>query len=171
MISTRCPYCDNRNNNNFTFKKYSNTRDIICSKCGLNYKASFTVYDTIYTYEEELKKVLPQDKIDTVKRVITKYLGYSGKGGYENSENITLNREFNERISNYDNALVISLKGTATYYSDEYRTVRFYITHDSVRAEVTSEYTWAQKYWFVGETLEEKVDNYIQQALVKWKTI
>ena len=171
MISTKCPYCDNRNNNNFTFKKYSNTRDIICSKCGLKYKTSFTISDTIYTYEEELKKVLPQDKIDVVKKVISKYLDYRGKGGYENTRNITLDREFKEHISNYDNALVISLHGEATYYSSEYRTVRFYITHDSVRAEVTSAYTWAQRYWFVGETLEEKVDNYIQQALVKWKII
>ena len=103
--------------------------------------------------------------------VISKYLDYSGKGGYDNSENIVLSNEFKEHISNYDKALVISLRGTATYYSNEYRVVRFYITHDNVRPEVTSQFTWQQKYWFVGETLEEKVDNYIQQALVKWKII
>lgn len=171
MISTRCPYCGEYNNNNFTFKISSNYRDIVCKKCELKYKVDFSVQDSVYTYEEELKKVLPQDEIDIIKKVITKYLGHSGKGGYENSRKIKINSEFAERISNYDNALVISLAGTAEYYGEEYRTVRFYITPDNVRAEVTSLSTWAQRSWFNGKTLEEKVDNYIQQALVKWETI
>ena len=82
MIRTKCPYCGNYDENDFTFKETSSSQDIICKKCGLKYKANFYVQDTIYTYEEEQKK--PQDKIDTIKKVISKYFNYSGKGGYEN---------------------------------------------------------------------------------------
>ena len=171
MIPTICPYCNNRNNNDFTFKVSSNYRDVVCNKCGLKYKVTFYVQDTVYTIEDELKKVLPQDKIDTIKKVVSKYLNYCGKGGYENRRNIKLAKNFNEHISNYDNALVISLQGEGTHYGTEYRTVRFYITHDAVRPEVVAQYTWRQKYWFRGENLEECVDNYVQKALVKWKTI
>ena len=171
MFSTRCPYCGKYNKNNFTFKKCSNYRDIVCNECGSKYKVSFYVQDTVYTYDEELKKVLPQDKIEIIKNVIGKYLNYKGKGGYENSRTILISSEIKEYMSSSDNAIVISLTGKAEYYGNEFRIVRFYVTYNNVRAEVTSEFTWNQRSWFVGETLEEKVDNYIQQALIKWETI
>lgn len=171
MIRTRCPYCGNYDDNNFVFKKSSSQRDVVCSKCSLKYQVSFYVQDNVYTYDDELKKVLPQDKIDTIKKVISKYLNYQGKGGYESSQTITLDKEFEERISSHDKALIISFSGKSHYYKNEYRTVRFYITYDSVSPEVTSQYTWRQKYWFRGNTLEEQVDNYIKEALVKWETI
>lgn len=171
MIRTRCPYCGNYDENNFVFNETSSKRDVVCSKCSLKYQVSFYVQDIVYTYDDELKKVLPQDKIDIIKKVISKYFGYSGKGGYENSRHITLDKELSESISNYDNALIITFSGKARYFQSEYRTVRFYITHNDVRPEITSQYTWEQNYWFKGETLEEKVDNYIKEALVKWETI
>ena len=171
MIRTICPYCGNYDKNDFTFNETSTKKDVVCKKCGLKYQVSFYVQDSVYTYDEELKKVLPQDKIDTIKKVISKYLNYQGKGGYESSRIIMLDKEFEEHISSYDKALIISFSGKARYYENEYRTVRFYITYDSVIPEVTSQYTWTQKYWFKGNTLEEQVDNYIKEALVKWQTI
>jgi transcription elongation factor Elf1 len=171
MFYTNCPYCNNYNKHNFTFRYVSNSRDITCEKCGLTYNADFRVQSQTSSYDEELKKVLRQDFIDTVKKVITKYLGYEGKGGYENTRNITLDNKWEERISNYDNALVISFSGRARYYGTDYRTVRFFITYDSIWPQVTSEYKWVQSHWFVGATLEEKVDNYIQKCLIKWETI
>jgi transcription elongation factor Elf1 len=171
MIKTKCPYCGEYNSNNFTFKISSNKRDVICKKCSLIYKVSFRVEDSVYTYEEELKKVLPQEKIDTIKNVISKYFNYQGKGGYQNSRTITLSSDLAEYISNSDNALVISFMGRATYYGNEYRKVRFYVTANDVWAEVTSMYNWRQSHWFKGETLDEQVDSYIQHALVKWETI
>lgn len=49
---------------------------------------------------EELKKVIPKDKIEMVKNICSKYLNYRGKGGYENSRDITINSDIEERIIN-----------------------------------------------------------------------
>ena len=36
--------------------KHRLKKDVVCKKCGLKYQVSFYVQDSVYTYDEELKK-------------------------------------------------------------------------------------------------------------------
>ena len=114
-----CPYCNEYNEYNFKIcKQYSNYRKVKCDKCNLEFEISVYCEVSCRAYSEELKKVRPKDKIEMVKNICSKYLKYSGKGGYENSRNITINSVIEERIINWnnENCYCISLGGIATYY-------------------------------------------------------
>lgn len=168
-----CPYCDNYFSKDFRIcKQYGNYRDVICDNCGGKFQASIYVEIKSTSYEDELEKVLPQDIIKIVRDVCSKYLNYTGKGGYENSRTITINDKIEEMIRPYDNCYHITLGGKAKYYENEYRTVFFDIFPDGhIDYRVGAMYVWHQKYWWQGNTIEEKINNYIQHALIKWETI
>ena len=174
-FSIKCPYCDKYSEYNFKIcKQYSNYRKVKCDKCNLQFEINAYCEVSCSADSEELKKVIPKDKIEMVKNICSKYLEYSGKGGYENSQDITINSVIEESIINWDNenCYCISLGGTATYYGIECRSVNFYIyPSGKIEQECTSAYNWKQNCWFKGNTIEEKIDNYIQNVLIKWKTI
>lgn len=170
-----CPYCYEYNEYNFKIcKEYSNVRKVKCNKCNLQFEVNIYCQVSCIANREELKKVIPKDKIEMVKNICSKYLNYNGQGGYDNIRRITINSNIEERIinSNDENCYCISLSGKARYYSDEYRTVAFYIYPDGkILQECYSLYRHTLNCWFVGNTIEEKIENYIQKVLIKWKTI
>ena len=47
--------------------------------------------------------LIPKDKVEMVKNICSKYLKYRGKGGYENSRDITINSDIGEKIINWNN--------------------------------------------------------------------
>lgn len=171
----KCPYCDEYNEYNFKIcKQYSNYRKVKCDKCNLQFEISVNCKISCSADSEELKKVIPKDKVEMVKNICSKYLKYSGKGGYENSRDIKINSNIEEKIINWnnENCYCISLGGRANYYESEFRSVCFYIyPSGKIEQECMSTYNWKQNYWFKGDTIEEKIDNYIQNVLIKWKTI
>ncbi len=172
-FSLTCPYCNNYFSEDFRIcKQYGNYRDAICDKCGGKFQVAIHIDMKSISYEEELAKVLPQDVIQMVRNICDKYINYTGKGGYEKSRTIIISEKIEESIRPYDNCYHIALSGKAKYYDFEYRTVFFDIFPDGhIDYCVGSMNVYHQRYWWKGETLEEKVDNYIQQALVKWETI
>lgn len=172
MINSKCPYCGEYNNNNFKITKhYSNSRNVACHKCNGKYNIGVSLMVDETSVKGELEKVLPQDKIETIRNVIKKYLGYQGMGGYENRSKITIDKEYYEGIDYSDNCYSFTLHAKENRYGDEFRYVWFEVTHNDVRFGVHSHFDWKQRSWFHGDTLEEKVTNYIENALVKFKTI
>lgn len=173
MIRSRCPYCESYNENNFRITKdYSNKRSVICPKCEAKYNISISTNVREESIKGELEKVIPKDVIDMVINTVTKFLDWTGPGGYEKSRTIKVDSKYRSYYSYNSNAYVISLSASATYYSSKYRTVTFYIKPGGkIEHEVRSEFTWRENSCFKGETLDEKVFNYIDLLLVKWVTI
>lgn len=172
-FNLQCPYCNNYFHKSFRIcKQYDNCRNVICDKCGGKFKAILNISIETTSYEDELVRVLPQDVIQIVRDICTKYINYTGKGGYENTRTITINDVVREIIDTTNNCYTIMLGGRAKFYESEYRTIFFNIFPDGhIDYYVSSIHIWKQKYWWHGETIEERIENYIQHTLIKWETI
>lgn len=172
MITSSCPYCNEYNKSSFKVSNDSEIKKVKCSKCNNNYNVDIHLNKNSISDVRVLESIIPKNVIEMVESEIKAITGYKGKGGYENSRHIEIESLYEKEYSSHHNAFVITIYGKATYYQPEFRYVEFRINYNGdIDYKVYSEYSWRQSSWFVGETLQEKVRNYLNNALVKWEII
>lgn len=170
MINSNCPYCKSPNKSDITItKNFTSNVEVTCSNCEYKYNIDVSLNVIPFCLVEELEKIIPKDTIKEVVEAIKKYLGGISHGGYYKNINVTIDKKIDETFNVYDGQYDITIYAKGASYIDDYRRITFSVLPSGEVKYNVNNYT--QKFWFIGETLEERVSNYIKKAFVEWELI
>lgn len=168
MFRIKCPYCKNYDEVQLSLEKEYTGLDVSCSSCNKNYQISCHVTIVEHGDKEELINAIPKELVNAIHAVCFKYTGKTIKQG---DAIVVFNDSATENIEG--NEIMITLSAKHTLFGNrEYRTVKFFVdVNGRVNPRIRSEFEWIEKRHFKGDTLEDKVDNYISELLVNWHII
>lgn len=165
---TTCHYCGKYTNYEIPFiEETSGLYEFECEYCHRKFKIRTFVSREFVPIVEETKETINFQMVNEIKEVLNQFIGKvnSKLSRYHNT--VVIDNKIYEKMN--DDGYEISLYAK-TY--DEKRSVTFIVLPlNEVKYCVTSLDTWKQKCWWKGETLKERVNNYVTQSLLNWEVI